>query len=651
MLKYNNNESVDSGYLIDNVLPLLTAGQIWRKNDGDTAMEATTLPTYPVGSVGGNFSNDNRIVRTDTSGSQNNIQESGISIDDSDNITDINNITVNGVTFPTNTPVAGQVLGATSSSATAWTNAADGDVDGPASATDNAYARFDTTTGKLLQNSQTTEDDSGNVTFPANVILNNDPTAALQAVTKQYADALATGLEFKDSVVAAGTADLTATYDNGSSGVGATLTNSGAMAAFSLDGVSPSASDRVLIKNQSTTFENGVYTVTTVGDGSTNWVLTRATDYDEVAEMPAGSFILVDSGGTENGLTSWVQTSTVATIGSDAVTFAQFTYGTSFPNLTVDDDFIAGDPGTEGSGITVGGVTYDSVAKVSNLGGSNQAQFILHRHSTTLAPLIVAARSNSNDSTHSIVTDGMPLFQVFSVGWDGSDYEIAGSISCEVDGTPGSNDMPGRWVFNVTPDGSATPAEAMRISEDTSVSMEYSTASRALYADASKKITSSSVTDTELGYVSGVTSALQTQIDAKLATADAATQAEQETGTATDKYVTPGRQQYHPSAAKFTLRADNVGNVDADNTWNIDSVTDTGTGVLTVTIDVDFGSAGYVVVSTTFNDLSGTAASTDTINVRGSGFAAGSFVVDNVNLSTFTGTDPNGYMLCGFGKQ
>jgi hypothetical protein len=95
--KYNNSESLT--YPNDAILPILTAGGIWRKNDGNTAIEEATIPAFPVGS-GADFTNDNRMVKTDTSGTDNNVQETGMTVDDSDNITGINNITVNSVQFP-----------------------------------------------------------------------------------------------------------------------------------------------------------------------------------------------------------------------------------------------------------------------------------------------------------------------------------------------------------------------------------------------------------------------------------------------------------------------------------------------------------------------------------------------------------------------
>jgi hypothetical protein len=131
--------------------------------------------------------------------------------------------------------------------------------------------------------------------------------------------------------------------------------------------------------------------------------------------------------------------------------------------LTDNYGLICGDPGTEASGIDIGGVTYESLLKVSDIGTSNAAQMIVHRHSTTLEPLIIGARANSDTSAHSIVLDDQTLFSIFGVGWDSTQYSIGASISIEVDGTPGISDMPGRIVFNVTPDASATPVEAMRI--------------------------------------------------------------------------------------------------------------------------------------------------------------------------------------------
>ncbi len=151
--------------------------------------------------------------------------------------------------------------------------------------------------------------------------------------------------------------------------------------------------------------------------------------------------------------------------------------GTVLIGTTGDDtlqagNVIAGDPGVEGSGIQLGGVTYESVLKASDIGGTNAAQVILHRHSTTLAPIIVSARAQGDTSSHTIVNDDDVLFGLIGAGWDGNtDYQQAAQIRIEVDGTPGTADMPGRIVFLTTPSGSGTPIARMSILADGSVNI------------------------------------------------------------------------------------------------------------------------------------------------------------------------------------
>jgi hypothetical protein len=149
------------------------------------------------------------------------------------------------------------------------------------------------------------------------------PTVSTDAATKQYVDDVAQGLNIHAASWAATTANLNATYNNGTSGVGATLTNAGAQAAFQTDGITPSLNDRILVKNQTTTSQNGIYTLTTVGSGSTNWVLTRATDFDSAVEIAGGDFTFVDNG-TTLANTGWVQVDEVTTVGTDPIVWQQF---------------------------------------------------------------------------------------------------------------------------------------------------------------------------------------------------------------------------------------------------------------------------------------------------------------------------------------
>ena len=138
-------------------------------------------------------------------------------------------------------------------------------------------------------------------------------------VPKSYVDGVANGLDVKASVTVATTADLSATYNNGAG----TLT-AGSNGAISIDGVSLSATNRVLVKDQSTQTENGIYTVTTVGDGANPFVLTRATDADSNTELTAGAFTFVEEG-TANADNGYVLTTNGAiTFGTTNITFDQF---------------------------------------------------------------------------------------------------------------------------------------------------------------------------------------------------------------------------------------------------------------------------------------------------------------------------------------
>ena len=126
----------------------------------------------------------------------------------------------------------------------------------------------------------------------------------------------------KTAVRVATTANLTATYANGTAGLNATLTNSGTLAALQIDGVTLSVSDRVLVKDQTTGFQSGVYTVTTVGSGAIAWVLTRATDFDVSADIVLGSLFFVSAGTTNSNRYYYCTNSSAVTVGTTAITFA-----------------------------------------------------------------------------------------------------------------------------------------------------------------------------------------------------------------------------------------------------------------------------------------------------------------------------------------
>ncbi|HWO99763.1 MAG TPA: hypothetical protein VNL74_03965 [Methylococcus sp.] len=144
-----------------------------------------------------------------------------------------------------------------------------------------------------------------------------DPTAAQDAATKAYVDSVASGLDWKQSVRAATTANIT---------LSGTQT---------IDGVAVVAGDRVLVKNQTTASQNGVYVVSAGA-----W--SRASDFDANAEVTAGACMFV-SEGTTNGNQTWVLTTDdPITVGTTALTFAQMSGGASGEVNTASNQGVGG---------------------------------------------------------------------------------------------------------------------------------------------------------------------------------------------------------------------------------------------------------------------------------------------------------------------
>ena len=206
----------------------------------------------------------------------------------------------------------------------------------------------------------------------------NDNSTKL--ATTAYVDQAVIGQRFKEAAKYSTTGALpTVVYSNGSSGVGATLIAS-SLGAISLDGNTPSVNDRILVKNQASTFQNGIYTVTTVGNVGVAFVLTRALDFDISTEIQTGDSLFVTSGTTLSS-TTWAYTGIDSpTIGTDAITWTQVAGQGSF---------------TGGNGITITGtsiaidtsITVDRTT-AQTLSGKRVAKRVLALSANSATPAI-----------------------------------------------------------------------------------------------------------------------------------------------------------------------------------------------------------------------------------------------------------------------
>jgi hypothetical protein len=212
------------------------------------------------------------------------------------------------------------------------------------------------------------------------------PTDASDAATKAYVDGVAEGLHVHASVVAASTSNIALPT-----------------APATLDGVSLSINDRVLLKNQSTTSENGIYVVI-------NGDLARAADYNTAAEIDPGDFVFV-SGGTVNDNTGWVQTQTVTTLGTDPIVFTQFSGAGTY--LAGTGLTLTGNTFSINTGTTVDVSTAQTLTSKTLALGSNTISGTLAEFNTALTDADFATLAGSETFSNKTLTS--PLISGLSI--------------------------------------------------------------------------------------------------------------------------------------------------------------------------------------------------------------------------------------------
>jgi hypothetical protein len=412
------------------------------------------------------------------------------------------------------------------------------------------------------------------------------PSSGNDIVNKTYADSIAAGINFHQSCRLATIAALpSCTYNNGSSGVGATLTAT-ANGALSVDSTAVAATNRILVKNQVNQAHNGVYVVTQTGSAGAPFILTRATDFNTpgtgVNQIDAGDFFLITAGSTLAN-TSWVQqTPLPITMGTTAIVFSQFgaplvysagtgltespsytfniantgvssgSYGgaatavtlsinaqgqitsaadapiaisgSQITSGTIGSSYLSGSytgitgVGTLASPLVVSVNSASDAVRITQIGAGN-AILVEDSANPDATPFVVAADGrvligattgyagifnqaflqahavggngaidalrysadafgpdlgflksrSATTGTQAIVLSGDTLGSIRFGGSDGTAFIRGAEIQAAVDGTPGTNDMPGRLVFSTTADGASSPTERMRISSDGNV--------------------------------------------------------------------------------------------------------------------------------------------------------------------------------------
>lgn len=335
---------------------------------------------------------------------------------------------------------------------------------------------------------------TGNLSAGSNKITDlAAPTAANDAARLTDVQAATAGLDVKESVRAASTpaggdVDITTELENGDA----------------LDGVTLATGDRVLLKDQTDASENGIYVVVATGAAS------RSEDADTDAEVNPNMFMFVQEG-TVNADTGWVLTTdNPITLDTTNLTFTQFS-GTGASAVDGASNVGAGGVGVfkQLNGSTL---EFNNINSTSNLltvaldAGNNEVDLTVNE-----ANIDHNALTNYAVGEHRIINDA---------GTSATELWSASKISTELAGKEDS--------FTTLPiskggTNSSTALNNDRVmisSAGAIVEAAAITANRALVSDASGIPVASAVTDTELGYVSGVTSAIQTQLDAKLEASD-----------------------------------------------------------------------------------------------------------------------------------
>jgi hypothetical protein len=337
-------------------------------------------------------------------------------------------------------------------------------------------------------------------TFTGTVTLPGAPTSDLHAATKAYVDAATSGLNVHASVKAATTANIALSTD---------LEN-----GDTLDGVTLATGNRVLVKNQTDKTENGIYVVKISGTPD------RADDYNSAGEVDAGDFIFVEAG-TTNAKTGYVQTNLITTVGSDNIEFTQFSGAGTY---------------LAGNGLTLTGNSFS--INTGTTVDLSTTQTLTNK--TLTNPTINSAIITAEGGTPTI--HGILLPVSHGISFEGATNNDFETILTVVDPTadnlvslPNATDtlvgksttdtLTNKTINAASNTITVTSANVSDFNEAAQDAIGNSVGTGLTYTDSTGAISVDTTTiqarvadisDTEIGYLNGVTSAIQTQLDGKV---------------------------------------------------------------------------------------------------------------------------------------
>jgi hypothetical protein len=251
-----------------------------------------------------------------------------------------------------------------------------------------------------------------------------------------------------------------------------------------------------------------------------------------------------------------------------------------------------------------------------------------------LGPVFAGFKSrNASIGSHTAVQSGDALARFIGYGSNGSSGLPAAEIRVEVEGTP-SGDMPGRIVFGTTNVGGSSPTDRWIMTR---------TGAFAPNADNSYDIGTTALSVRTAYFASNGT--IDFGNGASQLKGGVATVAEQEAGSSDTKFVSPGTQHRHPSACKVWGMTTGGGTPSLDGSYNMTSITDAGTGILTVTFATDFSGAtwgGSAIAASNTNNNRMCCLVTR---------AAGSVNLESSSATTTLADPAGGYAWAFFGDQ